>query len=140
MRIKATLRWTAVLGFVLVAAGPATAQVNGAPADGQASGTAAGGSSAPNTLSFEDLAKMSLPDLKKLGASLYSRILGNQATLQFPVKKALARVPGPQGTVTIKHRQRGFEAEHRGNKFGRPGSWLGNHECGDPFDRSIWLS
>jgi hypothetical protein len=82
MRIKATLRWTAVLGFVLVAAGPATAQVNGAPADGQASGTAAGGSSAPNTLSFEDLAKMSLPDLKKLGASLYSRILGNQATLQ----------------------------------------------------------
>jgi hypothetical protein len=85
MQIKATLRWTAVLGFVLVVADTATAQVNAPPAS-DASGTAApgsqGGPGAQNSLSFEDLAKMSLPELKRYGATLYAKIVANQATLQ----------------------------------------------------------
>jgi len=85
MRIKATLRWTAVLGFVLVVADTATAQVNAAPA-ADASGTQApaapGAQGTQNSLSFEDLAKMSLPELKRYGATLYGKIVGNQATLQ----------------------------------------------------------
>ncbi len=85
MRIKATLRWTAVLGFVLVVADTATAQVNAAPAADTSGTQAAGGQGAQgtqNSLSFEDLAKMSLPELKRYGATLYGKIVANQATLQ----------------------------------------------------------
>ncbi len=83
MRIKATLRWTAVLGFVLVVADTATAQVSAPPASDTSSTPAPGApGAAQNSLSFEDLSKMSLPELKRYGATLYSKILGNQATLQ----------------------------------------------------------
>lgn len=82
MRIKATLRWTAVLGFVLVVADTATAQVSTPPATDPTAAPAPAAQGAPSSLSFEDLAKMSLPELKRLGASLYGKIVANQATLQ----------------------------------------------------------
>lgn len=85
MRIKATLRWTAVLGFVLVVADTATAQVSAPPPADTSSTPAPGGpgaQGAQNSLSFEDLSKMSLPELKRYGATLYNKIIANQATLQ----------------------------------------------------------